>query len=66
MSQPFGHNPPRLSWLGGKTFQHSGNTRKNRPGRKPEHTAALVDNSLGVLARGEFDKRLAGPVLEFK
>ena len=49
---------PRLGWLNGKTFQNSGNSRKNRPGLKPEHTAAQVENGLGKLAQKEFDARL--------
>ena len=49
---------PRLGWLNGKTFQNSGNSRKNRSGLKPEHTAALVENGLGKLAQKEFDTRL--------
>lgn len=34
---------PRLSWLGGKTRPSHGDTRKNRPGRKEEHTEALYE-----------------------
>ena len=49
---------PRLGWLNGKTFQNSGNSRKNRPGLKPEHTDAQVENGLGKLAQKEFDTRL--------
>jgi hypothetical protein len=36
----------------------SGNSRKNRSGLKPEHTAALVENGLGKLAQKEFDTRI--------
>ena len=49
---------PRLGWLNGKTFQNSGNSRKNRPGRKPEHSTALVENGIGKLAQKEFDTRI--------
>ena len=49
---------PRLSWINGKSFQNSGNSRKNRPGLKPEHTAAQVENGLGKLAQKEFDTRI--------
>ena len=49
----------RLSMiLGGKVFPNSGDSRKNRPGRKPEHAEAQVYNGLGRLAVGEFDTRL--------
>ena len=49
----------RLSMmLGGKLFPNSGDSRKNRPGRKPEHAEAQVYNGLGRLAVGEFDTRL--------
>ena len=49
---------PRLSWINGKSFQNSGNSRKNRPGLKPEHTDAQVENGLGKLAQTEFDTRI--------
>ena len=49
---------PRLGWLNIKTHPHSGNSRKNRSGLKPEHTAALVENGLGKLSQKEFDTRL--------
>jgi len=49
---------PRLSWLGARQFKSSGDSRKNRPGRKQEHTEAQVYNGLGRLAVGEFDTRL--------
>ena len=49
----------RLSMmLGGKVFPNSGDSRKNRPGRKPEHTEAQVYNGIGRLAINEFDTRL--------
>ena len=49
----------RLSMmLGGKLFPNSGDSRKNRPGRKPEHTEAQVYNGIGRLAINEFDTRL--------
>ena len=49
----------RLSMmLGGKLFPNSGDSRKNRPGRKPEHTEAQVYNGLGRLAINEFDTRI--------
>ena len=34
---------PKLSWLNGKTFVQSGDSRKNRPGRKPEHADAIYE-----------------------
>jgi hypothetical protein len=49
---------PKLGWLNVKTYPTSGNSRKNRSGLKPEHTAALVENGLGKLAQKEFDARL--------
>jgi hypothetical protein len=49
---------PRLGWINGKTFRHSGNSKKNRSGLKPEHTAAQVENGLGRLASKEFDVRI--------
>ena len=49
---------PRLSWLNVKTHPVSGNSRKNRSGLKPEHTAALVENGLGKLSQKEFDTRI--------
>jgi hypothetical protein len=48
----------KLGWLNGKMFQNSGNSAKNRPGLKSEHTAASVENGLGRLAQAEFDARL--------
>jgi hypothetical protein len=57
---------PRLGWLNGKTFQNSGNSRKNRPGLKPEHSAALVENGIGKLAQKEFDTRVGMPTLGSK
>jgi hypothetical protein len=56
---------PKLGWLNGKTFQHSGNSAKNRPGLKPEHTAALVENGLGRLAQAEFNTRVGITAPEF-
>ena len=49
---------PKLGWLNGKTYLISGNSRKNRSGFKPEHTAALVENGLGKLSQKEFDTRI--------
>jgi hypothetical protein len=49
---------PRLNWLNIKTHPQSGLSRKNRPGRKSEHSAALVENGPGRLAQVEFDTRL--------
>jgi hypothetical protein len=34
---------PRLAWLNGKTYSSSMGSRKNRPGRKPEQTEALLN-----------------------
>jgi hypothetical protein len=50
----FGHDIPRLSWLNAKTYPHS-NPRKNRPGLKPELTAALDDLWAQVFA--ELDEK---------
>ena len=47
--------------LNGKMTPNSGNSRKNRPGLKPEHTEANMENSLGRLAVTELDKRMAPP-----
>jgi hypothetical protein len=35
---------PRLTWLAGKQYPQHGSSRKNRPGLKREHGAALADN----------------------
>jgi hypothetical protein len=35
---------PKLSWLNGKTFVQSNGGRKNAPGRKEEHTNALIEH----------------------
>ena len=42
MAQPFGH-VPRLTWLGGKQYPRSFNSRKNRPGLGPERQQAAVE-----------------------
>lgn len=52
-------SPPRLSWLNGKTFRHSA-ARKNSPGLKDEHAAAILENASRSLAV-EIDKALAPP-----
>jgi hypothetical protein len=46
MAQPFGHDVPRLSWLGGKTYPQQGLSRRNRPGNAMEHAAANKINFL--------------------
>jgi hypothetical protein len=80
MAQPFGHDIPKLSWLGGKTYPTHFDSRRNRSGHAPEETAARVENGLGALARQELKGRVdamrpkeepvpaftAEPVLEFK
>ena len=80
MAQPFGHNVPKLSWLGAKTCPTHFSSRKNRSGHAPEETAARIENALGILARQELKDRVdamrpkeehgpaftAEPVLEFK
>jgi hypothetical protein len=42
--------PPRLSWLSGKTA-HQHNPQESRSGYKPEHTAALLEDSSQTLAK---------------
>lgn len=37
-------NQPRLTWLSGKQYPQHGSSRKNQPGLKTEHGAALADN----------------------
>ncbi len=49
--------PPRLSWLGGKTFRH-GNPRKNLSGCAPEHAEANIENASRAFAT-EVTKALA-------
>lgn len=44
MSQPFGHDVPKLSWLGGKTYPTHFASRKNRPGNKELHTEAIAED----------------------
>jgi hypothetical protein len=36
----FGHDIPRLSWIGAKTFPQHGISRKNQSGHGPEHAEA--------------------------
>lgn len=55
-------SPPRLSWLGGKMFKYSW-SRKNSPGLKDEHAAAIYENASRTLAK-EIDKALAPPPQE--
>ena len=43
--------------LNGKMFKHSGDSRKNRPGRKQEHFEAQT-YALARLAQHEFDTRI--------
>ena len=50
MSQPFGHNIPRLSWLGGKTYTTHFASRKNRPGNSGLHAEAIAENASRALA----------------
>lgn len=47
---------PHLSWIGLKTRPQA-DGRKGRSGRKPEHTVAVVDNTIGRLAETEGAKR---------
>jgi hypothetical protein len=58
MSQPFGHDIPRLSWLGGKTYPTHFLSRKNRAGNKELHVGAIVENASRDLAV-QIDKALA-------
>jgi hypothetical protein len=44
MSMAWGHDQPRLSWVGAKAQVQQGDTRKNSSGHGPEHTRALRDN----------------------
>ena len=46
MSRPFGHDIPRLSWIGAKTFAQHGPSRRNRSGNAQEHAAANKTNLL--------------------
>jgi hypothetical protein len=80
MAQPFGHDIPKLSWLGGKTYPTHFDSRKNRSGHSPEEREARIENGIGVLARQELKDRVdairpkeepvpaftAEPVLEFQ
>lgn len=52
--------PNRLAWIGVKSLAQSGNSRKNRPGFKSEHTQALIENASRTLAV-EIDKALTPP-----
>jgi hypothetical protein len=58
MAQPFGHDIPKLSWLGGKTYPTHFNSRKNRSGHGPEEREARIENGLGALARQELKGRV--------
>ena len=58
MAQPFGHNVPKLSWLGAKTYPTHFSSRKNRSKHGSEETEARVENALGVLARQELKDRV--------
>lgn len=60
MSQPFGHNIPRLSWLGGKQHTTHFLSRKNRPGESQLHTAAIVEDASRTLAV-QIDKAFSVP-----
>ena len=79
MAQPFGHNVPKLSWLGAKTYPTHFSSRKNRSKHGSEETEARVENGIGVLARQELKDRVDAmrpkeesvpaftePVLEFQ
>jgi hypothetical protein len=59
MSQPFGHDIPRLSWLGGKTYKTHFLSRKNRPGNKELHVGAIVENATRALLAVQINKALA-------
>jgi hypothetical protein len=54
-------HPPRLSWLGGKTFPQGGDSRKNRSHFGPEHREAFVENASRVFAK-QIDTALMPPV----
>lgn len=63
MSQPFGHDIPRLSWLGGKTYKTHFASRKNRPGNSDLHKAGIVENASRDLAV-QIDKAFTPPEQE--
>jgi hypothetical protein len=68
MSQPFGHDIPRLSWLGGKTHRTHFLSRKNRPGNSTLHAAAIYEDASRTLAvqvdkAYEADKTVETPVV---
>ena len=46
MSRAFGHDIPRLSWIGAKTYSQQGDSRKNHSGNAMEHAVA---NSINLL-----------------
>jgi hypothetical protein len=46
MAQPFGHDIPRLSWIGAKTYKQHGLSRSGNSGHGMEHAAANKENLL--------------------
>ena len=53
--------PPRLSWLGGKTYKQQGDSRRGRSGFGLEQAEAWPENASRMLAK-EIDKALLPPV----
>jgi hypothetical protein len=60
--KPFSLNIPSLTHIAEKT-RKTGIPRKNRPGLKPEHTAALIENASRSFAT-EVDKALGVPAVD--
>jgi hypothetical protein len=54
----FGHDIPKLNWLGGKTYPTHFDSRKNRSGHAPEEREARIENGIGALARQELKDRV--------
>lgn len=44
MSLAWGHDAPRLSWLGGKQYAQHGSPRRGNSGHAPEHAEANKTN----------------------
>jgi hypothetical protein len=63
MSRAFGHDIPRLSWIGAKTYSQQGDSRKNHSGNAMEHTAANKINLVRTAERLMNIERLDGTPL---
>lgn len=57
---PVEKSVPRLTWLGGKTYVHSGPQSKLRPGNKELHAESIVEDAGRTFAK-EVDKALNPP-----